>query len=172
MSIEKYVELLDNYHTELAQHKREKFVVKDKRINELKIGDICVIKNPKDALNSHRKTNLGPYKVLEKKGPSAYLIEHMLLGSRIIRNRRYIIRIQLGSDERELLDSKKKLMFNNEYEIIDPEKTVMKIAKSPLDLQNIQKKESRRLQTINEEDEEEYSTPQNRVKSHYNLRKR
>ena len=60
--------------------------------------------------------------------------------SRIIRNRRYIIRIQLGSDERELLDSKKKLMFNNEYEIIDPEKTVKKIAKSPLDLQNIQKK--------------------------------
>ena len=172
VSIEKYVELLDNYHTELAQHKREKFVVKDKRINELKIGDICVIKNPKDALNSHRKTNLGPYKVLEKKGPSAYLIEHMLLGSRIIRNRRYIIRIQLGSDERELLDSKKKLMFNNEYEILDPEKTVVKIAKSPLDLQNIQKKESRRLQTIDEEDEEEYSTPQNRVKSHYNLRKR
>jgi len=166
VSIIKYVELLDNYHTELAQQKREKFVVKDKRINELNIGDICVIRNPKDALNSHRKTNLGPYKVLEKKGPSAYLIEHMLLGSRIIRNRRYIVRIQLGSNERELIKSKKKLMFNNKYEILDPENKVEKIAKSPLDLQNLQKKSRENNR------EQVESIADNNVKSSYNLRKR
>jgi len=173
VSIEKYVELLENYHTELARQKREKFVVKEKRINELNIGDICVIRNPKDALNSHRKTNLGPYKVLEKKGPSAYLIEHMLLGSRVIRNRRYIVRIQLGSDEREFIKTKKKLMFNNDYEIIDPEKKIERIANSPLDLQNIQKKNSREEEKNREDNEEESAAKQtNKVRSKYNLRRR
>ena len=54
--------------------------IKDKIINELKPNDIVVVKNKSDLLNTHKKTNLGPYKVLERKGSSsAYLIEHILI---------------------------------------------------------------------------------------------
>jgi hypothetical protein len=62
------VEILEEYHMELSRGKREKYLVKEKRINELKVNDICVIRNPTDKLHAHRKDNLGSYRVLEKRG--------------------------------------------------------------------------------------------------------
>ena len=57
-------------------------------------------------------------------------------------------------------------MFNNKYEILDPENKVEKIAKSPLDLQNLQKKSRENNR------EQVESIADNNVKSSYNLRKR
>jgi len=67
-TITEYVEILEEYHMELSRGKREKYLVKEKRINELKVNDICVIRNPTDKLHAHRKDNLGSYRVLEKRG--------------------------------------------------------------------------------------------------------
>ena len=60
-----------------------------------------------------------------------------------------------------------------DYEIIDPEKKIKKIANSPLDLQNIQKKNSREEEKNREDNEEESAAKQtNKVRSKYNLRRR
>lgn len=137
-TIEEYMVLLENYHTEIGKIKREKYLVKDKIINELKQGDIVVVKNKSDLLNTHKKTNLGPYKVLERKSSSsAYLIEHILFGSRLVRNRRYLIKISLSNDDKKALESKKTLMFNNNYEILESDNDKHRITKSPLDIKNL-----------------------------------
>jgi hypothetical protein len=136
--IEGYMNLLENYHVEIAKIKREKYAVKDKIINELKQDDIVVVKNKSDLLNSHRKTNLGPYKVLERKGSSsAYLIEHILFGTRLVRNRRYLIKISLSTEDKSALESKKTLMFNNNYEILESDNNQQRITRSPLDIKNL-----------------------------------
>jgi hypothetical protein len=77
-----------------------------------------VIRNSTDKLHAHRKDNLGPSRVLEKRGDSAYLLEHVLLGARVLRNRRLIVKINLGEDEKQILDAQLNLMFNSNHEII------------------------------------------------------
>jgi len=171
--ITEYVTLLDEYHMELARGKREKYLVKDKRINELSVNDICVIRNPTDKLHAHRKDNLGPYRILEKRGDSAYLLEHILLGSRLIRNRRLIIKINLGETEKQSLDTKRNLMFNSNHEIIGEETKFENITKSPLDLVNLKKK--LRADENEEPEEKRYNLRirnEKTDKRKYNLRNR
>jgi hypothetical protein len=162
-TVTEYVEILEEYHTELSRCKREKYLVREKRINELKINDICVIRNPTDKLHAHRKDNLGPYRVLEKRGDSAYLLEHVLLGARVLRNRRLIVKINLGEDEKQILESKRNLMFNSNHEILEENMDTAKIAKSPLDLEAFKKK----LKAHDAEEEHEEDD-----KRRYNLRRR
>jgi hypothetical protein len=151
--IEEYMNLLENYHVEIAKIKREKYIIKDKIINELKPDDIVVVKNKSDLLNTHKKTNLGPYKVLERKGSSsAYLIEHILFGSRLVRNRRYLIKISLSDEDKKALQSKKTLMFNNNYEILESDVNQQRITRSPLDIKNLTTNLNKREQSADADD--------------------
>jgi hypothetical protein len=91
----------------------------------------------------------------------------------LLRNRRLIIKINLGDKEKESLDTKRNLMFNSNHEIIGEETKLENITKSPLDL--LQLKQKLRADSKEEPEEQRYNLRIRREKTdkrQYNLRNR
>lgn len=117
MPIKEYIFAYERFHRDVATNLNHKYWLKDKNIKELKQGEIVAMVDSRIDLG-HKKSLIGPFRVIKKNEHNSYLIRHMLLGTELKRNRKHLFPLSLDEKDRKNLESK-ALSFSDTGEILD-----------------------------------------------------